>query len=163
MAASRADDGRAALETREIAYWHYHRLGNWAGAARMATWLAMGHAAYSTDQSQAQMWLRRAHEALGGHETVAESGWLALSEGKIALVGGDVPTARRLGADAARIGRQLGVVELERDGLSLGRGPSEVQPGAPSRRRARLAPLVILALVLLAALAIGAALISVLR
>jgi len=157
MAASRIDDRSTAMEVRQIAYWHYHRLGNWAGAARMATWLAIGHAAVSPDQSNAQTWLTRAHEALGGRATVAESGWLDLSEGKIALVRGDVPTARRLGAEAARIGRQLGLIELERDGLSLAKGPSDGELERAIRRRALPSRVVMVAVVLLIVLALGAA------
>jgi hypothetical protein len=135
MAASRLNDPRTALEVREIGYFLYRDAGDWAGAARMATWLALGHGSISPDAPQVQTWLRRAHEALNGRGPVSEAGWLAVCEGKLALLHGDVPAARRFGAEAASIGRRLGLIELEREGLALVRSESSRPEAVPVSKR----------------------------
>jgi tetratricopeptide (TPR) repeat protein len=156
MATSRMEEAPTALEAREIAYWLYDEAGTWAGAARMATWLALGHSARDPNDEQAQTWLKRAHTQLSAHGPVAETGWLALCEGKIALIRGDVQTARRLGAEAGSVGRRLNLIELERDGLELSRSGWDADGlSHPPRARALRPMLAVIGLFLAALLIAG--------
>lgn len=108
------DDDARVLEARERAYTHYLNQGERRAAARVA--IALGEDAYYLrgEPVVARGWHRRAAELLSTLEPSPEHGWLALSEGDLALTVGDEPAeihthARR----AAEIGRDLGLVDLE--------------------------------------------------
>jgi LuxR family maltose regulon positive regulatory protein len=114
------DDAAAVFARRERAYRLYRERSDAAGAARMATWLAVDHLDFHGAWSVAAGWLRRAHRLLDPLEPGPEHGWLAFQEGYLAHAAGDTATASELAASAAELGRRLGVADLEMLGLALG-------------------------------------------
>ncbi|HEX2126703.1 MAG TPA: LuxR C-terminal-related transcriptional regulator, partial [Thermoleophilaceae bacterium] len=63
---------------------------------------------------------RRAHRLLEELPPVPEHGWLSIWEGQIRLLADNDPaTARRLGHQAAELGRALGDLDIEMTGLGL--------------------------------------------
>jgi LuxR family transcriptional regulator, maltose regulon positive regulatory protein len=120
LAAWWLDDATATFEARERAYALYAEQGDALGAARIATLLAWDAQAFRGEAAVAQGWLARARRLLEGHERTAEYGWLVAREGEMALHrGADPETARRLGAEAAALGHELGDVDLEMVGRAL--------------------------------------------
>jgi DNA-binding CsgD family transcriptional regulator len=113
------DDAEAVFRTRTLAYRLYRAEGDLPGAARMATWLACDELDFNGAAAVAGGWLRRAHRLLDGHDELAEHGWLAFFDGYLASASGDVPRTLELARSTARIGRQLGVPDLEMLGLAL--------------------------------------------
>lgn len=114
------DDARATFEARERAYTLFRRRGDRASAARMAMWAAVDHLEFRGQLAVAKGWFARARRLLDGLPLCVEHGWLALHDGAIAVeLEGDPESARQLGADAVRIGRELGDVEVETIGLAL--------------------------------------------
>jgi DNA-binding NarL/FixJ family response regulator len=125
------DDGPAVFAERERAY-HLHRdAGDAAGAARMATWLAVDRLEFEGAAAVAAGWLRRAHRLLEDLEPGPDHGWLAFHEGYLAHAAGDTARAGELAADTIALGRRAGVVDLEMLGLAL--------EGATLVRRAHVA------------------------
>jgi LuxR family maltose regulon positive regulatory protein len=113
------DDAETVLDTRKRAYRLYRTRGEAASAARMATWLAADQLDFYGAWAVASGWLRRAHRLLDELEPGPDHGWLAFHEGFLAHAGGDITTARKLGALAAELGRRFGVADLEMLGLAL--------------------------------------------
>jgi LuxR family transcriptional regulator, maltose regulon positive regulatory protein len=113
------DDAEAVFAARERAFRLYRANGDPAGAARMATWLAIDRLDFEGGLVVASAWLRRAHRLLDPLETGPEHGWLHFQEGYIAQLRGDAATAERLGVQAAGIGRRFEVPDLEMLGLAL--------------------------------------------
>lgn len=113
------DDADAVFECRERAYGLYRKAGDAAGAARMATWLAIDQLDFRGASAVASGWLQRARRLLEPLDTSADHGWLYFMEGYLALAGGDSHRAARLGTQAAELGRDLGVADLEMLGLAL--------------------------------------------
>ena len=113
------DDGDEVFDARERAYRLYRRRGEAAAAARMATWLAADQLDFRGAWPVASGWLRRAHRLLDPLEPGPEHGWLAFHEGYLAHGDGDTEAASELAAVAARLGRELGVADLEMLGLAL--------------------------------------------
>jgi LuxR family transcriptional regulator, maltose regulon positive regulatory protein len=113
------DDGAAMFAARERAYRLYRERPDPPSAARMAIWLAADQLDFHGAWSVASGWLRRAHRLLDPLEPGPEHGWLAFHEGYLAHAGGDTATATALGAEATRLGRRLGVADLEMLGLAL--------------------------------------------
>jgi LuxR family maltose regulon positive regulatory protein len=113
------DDAEAVFAPRERAYRLYRKRGDAAGAARMATWLAVDHLDFHGAWSVAGGWLQRAHRLLDPLEPGPEHGWLAFQEGYMAHAGGDTAKASELAATAVELGRRSGVADLEMLGLAL--------------------------------------------
>jgi LuxR family maltose regulon positive regulatory protein len=113
------DDAGAVLEARERAYRLYKKRGNDAGAARMATWLAVDQLDFNGASAVAAGWLGRARRLLEPLQPGPDHGWLAFQEGFVAHAGGDPATARELARTAAGLGRRFGVADLEMLGLAL--------------------------------------------
>jgi DNA-binding CsgD family transcriptional regulator len=114
------DDEALTCESRERSFRRYREEGDRASAARVAAWLAADCLEFRGQAAVASGWLQRARRLLEGLEPGPDHGWLALHEGSIALdVEEDTATARRLGVEAAELGRRFGVAELEMVGLSL--------------------------------------------
>jgi DNA-binding NarL/FixJ family response regulator len=112
-------DAEATLDARSRAFRAYREAGDPAAAARMAGWLAWDSATFRGDVGLAAGWLARAHRLIDHLDPGADHGWVALHEGGLALAAGDTETARRAGADAARLGAATGVEDLEMVGLAL--------------------------------------------
>jgi DNA-binding CsgD family transcriptional regulator len=127
------DDSEAVFDAREKAYGLYKKTGDFAGAARMATWLACDQLDFRGALAVANGWLARARRLLDGHAPGPEHGWLAFFEGYIANAGGDAARALELGGQTAELGRRLGVPDLEMLGLALEGGTlvacAEVEEG----------------------------------
>ncbi len=113
------DDARAVFAARERAYALYKRRGDRAGAARMATWLAADELDFNGALSVSSGWLGRARRLLEPLDEGRERGWLAFHEGYGARLRGDDVAAAECAAVAARVGRRLGVPDLEMLGLAL--------------------------------------------
>ncbi|MBA3376755.1 MAG: helix-turn-helix transcriptional regulator [Actinobacteria bacterium] len=113
------DDAETVLGARERAYRLYRKRGDAAAAARMATWLAADQLDFHGAWAVASGWLRRAHRLLDPLEAGPDHGWLAFHEGFLAHAGGDITTARKLGALASELGGRFGVADLEMLGLAL--------------------------------------------
>ena len=113
------DDARAVFGARERAYRLYRKRGDTAGAARMATWLAVDHLDFHGASAVASGWLQRAHRLLDPLEPGPDHGWLAFLDGYVALIRGDTDRAEKLGAYAAELGRRFEVSDVEMLGLAL--------------------------------------------
>ncbi len=120
MAAWWCDDATVTFDARERAYHLYRQQGDYQGAARVATYLAYDYYSFRGEYALANGWFQRAHRLLEGFDLVPEQGLLAIYEGVLALgLHNDTATALRLGAQAATVGRTLGVIDLEMLGLAL--------------------------------------------
>lgn len=113
------DDGAMVFDARQRAYRLYRDNGDAAGAARMATWLAIDELDFNGAVSVASGWLQRAHRLLDPLARGPEHGWLDFQEGYIARLHGDAARAEQLAARAAALGRRFGVADLEMLGLAL--------------------------------------------
>jgi DNA-binding CsgD family transcriptional regulator len=113
------DEAETVFASRERAYRLYKERGDWAGAARMAVWLAADQLDFHGGWAVASGWLRRAHRLLDGQDAGPEHGWLAFHEGYIAHGSGDSDTAATQARFAADLGRRLDVADLEMLGLAL--------------------------------------------
>jgi hypothetical protein len=114
-----AADAQAVFEAREWAFHGYRDAGDPTSAARMATWLAADQLDFNGALATASGWLERARRLLEPVGASAEHGWLAFHRGFVASIRGKVVEAEQLGADAARLGRESGVADLEMLGLAL--------------------------------------------
>jgi LuxR family transcriptional regulator, maltose regulon positive regulatory protein len=114
MAAWWLDDVETVFATRERAFQLYRARGDRRGAARVAIALAQDHAYIRGGPAVAAGWYRRAHRLLESVERSAEHGWLALGEADFALwITHDPCVALERAAEAAAIGHELGVLDLE--------------------------------------------------
>jgi ATP/maltotriose-dependent transcriptional regulator MalT len=122
-------DGALALRARESAYRGYRERRDPAAAGRMAAWVASDYREFRGEDAVGLGWLRRAHRLLDPLPESADHGWLALNEGSFALnVDADPEKAVELARLAARLGRELGVADLEAVGLAQ-EGIAEVVSG----------------------------------
>jgi DNA-binding NarL/FixJ family response regulator len=113
------DDAETVFAARERAFRLYGERADAAGAARMATWLAVDELDFRGAWSVANGWLRRAHRLLDPLDPGPEHGWLAFQEGFMAHVAGESERAAALATTAAGIGRRCAVHDLEMLGLAL--------------------------------------------
>jgi DNA-binding NarL/FixJ family response regulator len=112
-------DEALTLRARENAYRGYRSAGDDAAAGRVAAWLASDYREFRGEDAVGRGWLERAHRLIDPLPESADHGWLALNEGSFALnVAGDPEEAARLARFAARLGRELGVADLEAVGLA---------------------------------------------
>ena len=120
LAAWWLDDGETMFATRERAFRLYRRDGDLRSAGRLATLLGIDYFSFRGEAAIGNGWFRRAHRLLGELPPVPEHGWLSIWEGQIRLLADNDPaTARRLGHEAAELGRALGDLDIEMTGLSL--------------------------------------------
>ncbi len=113
-------DEALTLRAREAAYRAFRAEGDHAAAGRVAAWLASDFREFRGEDAVARGWLVRAHRLLDPLPESADHGWLALNEGSFALnVELDPGAAARHARFAARLGRELGVADLEAVGLAL--------------------------------------------
>jgi ATP/maltotriose-dependent transcriptional regulator MalT len=113
-------DEAATFEARERAFRLYRETGEDAAAGRVATWLAADFREYRGEDGIGRGWLERAHRLLDPLAQTADYGWLALIDADFALnVEGDLDAVARLAQEAAEIGRDQAVPDLEAVGLSL--------------------------------------------
>jgi choline dehydrogenase-like flavoprotein len=136
MAAWWLNDAMVTFDAREGAYRMYRERGDRVAAARVAMALAWDYKAFRGDRAVANGWLRRARTLLEGLDPTPEHGWFALREGAMAL-GTDTVAAKRLGAQAANLGRSLDSIDLEMVGLSL-QGLAMVSEGEVTEGMSRL-------------------------
>jgi LuxR family maltose regulon positive regulatory protein len=113
------DDAEAVFDARGGAYRLYKQRGDGTGAARMATWLACDELDFNGAFAVASGWLRRAHRLLDELDEGPEHGWLAFFDGYLASASGETARTLELAASAFRLGRRLGVPDLEMLGLAL--------------------------------------------
>jgi LuxR family transcriptional regulator, maltose regulon positive regulatory protein len=113
------DDADTVFAARELAFRLYEVRGDAAGAARMATWLAVDELDFRGAFPVANGWLRRAHRLLDGLDPTPEHGWLAFQEGYLAHAAGDTAAAAEQAARVAEAGRRFGVPDLQMLGLAL--------------------------------------------
>lgn len=113
-----ANDAAATFDARERAYGLYRALDDVRGAGRMATWLGTDHVDFRGELAVALGWLGRARRLLDGIEPGVEHGWLWVHEAEKQLLMGDTARARELGAQAAKLGERLGLVDLQMMGLA---------------------------------------------
>jgi ATP/maltotriose-dependent transcriptional regulator MalT len=120
MAAWWLDDAPTVFAARDRAFQLYRKRADRRGAGRVALALAHDHAWFRGETAVAAGWYRRTDRLLAGLDLVPEHGYLKLGEADLALeVEGDPAAARGLAAEAAAIGRQLGIVDLEMLALAL--------------------------------------------
>ncbi len=138
MAAWWLDAGDLTIASRERAYRLYRARGDARAAGRLAAELAEDHVYFRGRPAAANGWLERARRLLGEVELAPEHGWFKVIEGDLALcVGGDPAPGRILGAEAAAIGRRLGVADIELLGLAL-QGLALVTEGSIAQGLAQL-------------------------
>jgi ATP/maltotriose-dependent transcriptional regulator MalT len=119
-AASWLGDTDASLNAREHAFRAYRASGDAGGAARMAGWLANDALHFRGDDAVAAGWLERGRSLLAGRPASADYGWLLVIEGYYALeVDADPETAATKGAEAATLGGELSVPDLEALGIAI--------------------------------------------
>jgi DNA-binding CsgD family transcriptional regulator/tetratricopeptide (TPR) repeat protein len=110
----------ASLAAREQAFRAYRAAGDAGGAARMAGWLANDALHFRGDNAVAAGWLERGRSLLDGRPPSAESGWLLVMEAYFALeVRADPQTAAAKGTEAAALGAEMGVPDLEALGIAI--------------------------------------------
>jgi hypothetical protein len=106
--------------TRERAYRLYRRDGDLCSAGRLATLFGIDYFSFRGEAAIGNGWFRIAHRLLEELPPVPEQGWLWIWEGQIRLLADNDPAeARRLGHEAAELGRTLGDVDIEMTGLGL--------------------------------------------
>ena len=120
MAAWHLDDEAATFDARERAYRLYRERADRLGAARVATLLAWDCITFRGERAVASGWLQRAHRLIDDLPMAPEHGWLTIREGSMALSGAHDPARTvELARSAARVGRMLGLVDLEMLGVAL--------------------------------------------
>ena len=110
----------ASLAAREQAFRAYRAAGDVGGAVRMAGWLANDALHFHGDEAVAAGWLERGRSLLAGRPPGSEYGWLLVIEAYYALeVDADPESATGKGSEAAALGAQLGVPDLEALGMAI--------------------------------------------
>jgi ATP/maltotriose-dependent transcriptional regulator MalT len=118
--ASWLGDTEASLAARERAFRAYRAAGDVGGAVRMAGWLANDALHFRGDDAVAAGWLERGRSLAAGRPPCAEYGWLLVIEGYYALeVGADPQAAAAKGSEAAALGAELGVPDVEALGIAI--------------------------------------------
>ena len=114
------DDAETMFATRERAYRLYRSEGNLRSAGRLATLFGIDYFSFRGEAAIGNGWFRIAHRLLRALPPCPEQGWLWIWEGQIRLLVDNNPAeARRLGHEAAELGRALGDVDIEMTGLGL--------------------------------------------
>ncbi len=112
-------DQPATFEANERAFRAYRAAGDVCGTARAATWLASAYLDFRGEDAIAVGWLERARRLLADVPECSDHGFLLLVEADVlARTGGDPFEIERVSGEAVRIGRALGVPDLEAVGLA---------------------------------------------
>jgi DNA-binding CsgD family transcriptional regulator/tetratricopeptide (TPR) repeat protein len=112
-------DEELTFRARERAYKAFRAAGDPLGAGRVALWIAADYREFRGEATVGQGWLERAHRLLDDLPECAEHGWLALTEVSFVLnADPDAAPALALARFGARLGRELGVADLEAVGLA---------------------------------------------
>ena len=107
------------FKAREAAYRAYRAAGHIQGAARMAALVASDFLDFRGEDAVASGWLERARSLLDGRQTCPEHGMIMLVEGDLLRRSRSEPAeALKRAVEAVRIGRELGVADLEAVGLA---------------------------------------------
>jgi DNA-binding CsgD family transcriptional regulator/tetratricopeptide (TPR) repeat protein len=107
-------DDTATIEVRERAYRCHRQEGDARGAARAAIALAFDHLTFRGEAAVGQGWLELAARALADVPLSPEHGHLAAWEADFAIsIDGDPVVAAVKAAEAVRIGRELGIPDVE--------------------------------------------------
>ena len=131
-------DTDASLAAREKAFRAYRASGDVDGAARMAGWLASDALHFRGDEAVAAGWLERGRTLLDGRPPSVEYGWLLVIESQHALeVDADPEATATKGGEAAALGTELGVPDLEALGIAL-EGAARVVQGEVDQGLRRL-------------------------
>jgi ATP/maltotriose-dependent transcriptional regulator MalT len=113
-------DTDASLGARERAFRAYRAASDVGGAVRMAGWLANDALHFRGDDAVAAGWLKRGRSLVAGRPPGSEYGWLLVIEGYYALeVEADPEAAAAKAAEAAALGAELGVPDLEALGIAI--------------------------------------------
>ncbi len=114
-------DEELTFEARTRAFRLFRGAGEAAAAARLAAWIAADFREFRGEEATARGWIQRAASLLEGLPEVPEHGWVALIQADLAInLDCDSAGALPLCEAAMRIGRELGVCDLEAVGLALG-------------------------------------------
>jgi ATP/maltotriose-dependent transcriptional regulator MalT len=114
------NDSEALFHAREEAYRLYRQVQDTLGSARMAMWIGSDYIDFRGERSISNGWHQRARRLLEGVPLTAEHGWLLLLEGDVALLMDNNATAgQEAGRQAIKIGRQLGIPDIEILGLAM--------------------------------------------
>ena len=112
-------DEELTFRAREGAFRGHRANGDDAGAGRVATWIAADYREFRGEDAVGRGWLERAHRLLDNLPQSAEHGWLAVTDASFVLnVDGDPEGALPLARSAAKLGRELGVADVEAVGLA---------------------------------------------
>jgi DNA-binding NarL/FixJ family response regulator len=111
-------DEQLTFSSRERAFRLHRAAGDTCGAARMAIWRASDVLDFRGEDAVATGWIERARRLVAGHPPCAEHGWISLVEADIAARAGNTAEIVRRGSEAARIGGELGIADLETIGLA---------------------------------------------
>jgi LuxR family maltose regulon positive regulatory protein len=107
------------IEVRERAYRAYRQEGDARGSARAAIGLAFDHVTFRGEPAVGQGWLELAARALEGVPLAPEHGYLAAWQADFTLtVDGDAVAGAAKAAEVVRIGRELGIADVELIGRS---------------------------------------------
>ena len=109
-------DADLTFKAREQAFRGYRERGDAGAAARVAAWLAADHVEYRGDEAVGSGWFERAHRMLEGIPRGPDHGWLALLE---ASCEPDMEVKAAAAREASKLGRELGVPDLEAVGLAV--------------------------------------------
>jgi DNA-binding NarL/FixJ family response regulator len=113
-------DAELTIDSRERAYRAFRAEAEPAAAGRVAGWLAADFLEFRGEDAVARGWLERGRRMLEGLPAGEDHGWLGLHEGSYVMnVLGDLEQAGALAANAAALGREFGVADLEAVGLAL--------------------------------------------
>jgi DNA-binding CsgD family transcriptional regulator len=113
-------DEQLTFKARERAYRGYRAAEEPCSAARMAIWTASDHMDFRGERAPAAGWLERARKLLEDHPPCAEHGWLLILGVDIGPDDRASTPAERTeaGRQAARLGHEVGVADLEAIGLA---------------------------------------------
>jgi tetratricopeptide (TPR) repeat protein len=110
-------DAELTLTARERAFRGYRAAGDPGSAARVAAWLASDYLEFRGEDAIGRGWLERARRLLDGLPESADHGWVAVNDA--GFVGrADPDRVAQLAGFGARLGRELGVPDLEAVGLA---------------------------------------------
>jgi len=113
-------DTKRSFAARERAFRAYRQAGDPCSAARVATWLANDAVDFRGEYAVAAGWLERAKRLLADRPNCSEHGWMLFFDGYHALkLRGEVGVAIERGREAAALGGELGIVDLEALGLAV--------------------------------------------
>lgn len=123
-------DGETTISARERGFRAYRQADDSRGAARLAAWLANDAIDFRGEHAVSAGWLERSRRLLADDPRCLESGWLLFFDGYHSLkLKGDTAGCVERGRQAAALGGELGVADLEALGLAI-EGDALVTDGA---------------------------------